>query len=117
MTGRSQQLGARTRGPKPGGNHEGRSASILPQLHWEATPSKTRTACAELGAEYVFWAQNLYSRMSLRRSPRLTGPSPKPELPQKPRPPKRVQNPAEDSVREANYQAELAQWEADKEEH
>ena len=55
--------------------------------------------------------------MSLRRSPRLTGPSPKPELPQKPRPPKRVQNPAEDSVREANYQAELAQWEADKEEH
>jgi len=55
--------------------------------------------------------------MSLRRSPRLTGPSPKPELPQKPRPPKRVQNPAEDSVREANYQVELAQWEADKEEH
>jgi len=55
--------------------------------------------------------------MSLRRSPRLTGPSPKPELPQKPRPPKRVQNPAEDSVREANYQVELAQWEAEKEEH
>ena len=55
--------------------------------------------------------------MSLRRSPRLTGPSPKPELPQKPRAPKPVQNPAENSVREANFQAELAQWEADKEEH
>ena len=55
--------------------------------------------------------------MSPRRSPRLKGPSPKPELPQKPRPPKRVNDVAADSVRVANYQAELAAWEAAKLEH
>ena len=55
--------------------------------------------------------------MSTRRSPRLTGPSPKPELPPKPRPPKRVKDVAADSVRQANFQAELAEWEAAKLEH
>ena len=55
--------------------------------------------------------------MSPRRSPRLKGPSPKPELPQKPRPPKRVNDVAADSVRVANYQAGLAAWEAAKLEH
>ena len=50
--------------------------------------------------------------MSPRRSPRLKGPSPKPELPQKPRPPKRVNDVAADSVRAANYKVELAAWEA-----
>ena len=43
--------------------------------------------------------------------------SPKPELPLKPKPPKRVQNIAEDSVRQANYQAELAAWKQTKVEH
>ena len=43
--------------------------------------------------------------------------SPKPKLPEKPRRPKRVKNPAEDSVRQANYQVELAAWEAAKVEH
>ena len=52
--------------------------------------------------------------MSPRRSPRF---SPKPDLPQKPRQPKRVQDPAADSVRQANYQVELAAWEAAKKEH
>ena len=55
--------------------------------------------------------------MSPRRSPRLKGPSPKPELPQKPRPPKRVNDVAADSVRAANYKVELAAWEAAKLEH
>ena len=54
--------------------------------------------------------------MATRRSPRLKG-SPKPELPPKPRPPKRVQNAAEDSVRQANFQVELAEWQAAKVEH
>ena len=54
---------------------------------------------------------------SPRRSPRLKGPSPKPELPQKPRPPKRVNDVAADSVRAANYKVELAAWEAAKLEH
>ena len=55
--------------------------------------------------------------MSTRRSPRLKGPSPKPELPPKPRPPKRVKDVLGNSVREANFQVELAAWEAAKEEH
>ena len=55
--------------------------------------------------------------MSPRRSPRLKGLSPKPELPLKPKPPKRVRNIAEDSVRQANYQAELAAWKQAKVEH
>ena len=45
------------------------------------------------------------------------GPSPKPELPPKPRPPKRVKDVLGNSVREANFQVELAAWEAAKEEH
>ena len=32
-------------------------------------------------------------------------------------PPRRVENPAEDSVRQANYQVELKAWEAAKVEH
>ena len=55
--------------------------------------------------------------MSTRRSPRLKGPSPKPELPPKPRPPKRVKDVLTNSVREANFQVELAAWEAAKQEH
>ena len=55
--------------------------------------------------------------MSPRRSPRFKKPSPKPELPKKPRKPERVNNPAENSVRQANYQVELAAWEAAKVEH
>ena len=56
--------------------------------------------------------------MEPRRSPRLKlKGSPKPELPPKPRPPKRVQNAAEDSVRQANFQVELAEWQAAKVEH
>ena len=55
--------------------------------------------------------------MSTRRSPRLKGLSPKPELPPKPRPPKRVKDVLTNSVREANFQVELAAWEAAKEEH
>ena len=55
--------------------------------------------------------------MSTRRSPRLKGLSPKPELPPKPRPPKRVKDVLGNSVREANFQVELAAWEAAKEEH
>ena len=54
--------------------------------------------------------------MATRCSPRLKG-SPKPELPHKPRPPKRVQNAAEDSVRQANFQVELAEWQQAKAEH
>ena len=53
---------------------------------------------------------------SPRRSPRFKV-SPKPDLPQKPRRPKRVQDPAADSVRQANYKADLVAWEAAKEEH
>ena len=53
---------------------------------------------------------------SPRRSPRFKV-SPKPDLPQKPLRPKRVQDPAADSVRQANYQVELAEWEAAKLEH
>ena len=53
---------------------------------------------------------------SPRRSPRFKL-SPKPKLPKKPRRPKRVKNPAEDSVRQTNYQVELAAWEAAKVEH
>ena len=53
---------------------------------------------------------------SPRRSPRFKL-SPKPKLPKKPRKPERVKNPAEDSVRQANYQVELAEWEAAKVEH
>ena len=53
---------------------------------------------------------------SPRRSPRFKV-SPKPDLPQKPRQPKRVQDPAADSVRQANYKADLVAWEAAKEEH
>ena len=55
--------------------------------------------------------------MSPRRSPRLIEPSPKPELPKKPRQPRRVENPAEDSVRQANYLVELKAWEAATVEH
>ena len=55
--------------------------------------------------------------MSPRRSPRFKKSSPKPELPKKPRQPKRVENPAEHSVRQAKYQVELAAWEAAKMEH
>ena len=55
--------------------------------------------------------------MSPRRSPRFIEPSPKPELPKKPRRPERVQDPAADSVRQANYQVELAEWEAARLEH
>ena len=55
--------------------------------------------------------------MAPRRSPRLKGPSPKPELPLKPLPPKRVNDVAADSVRAANYKVELAAWEAAKLEH
>ena len=55
--------------------------------------------------------------MSPRRSPRFKKPSPKPELPKKPRKPERVMNPVENSVRQANYQVELAAWEAAKVEH
>ena len=55
--------------------------------------------------------------MSPRRSPRFKKLSPKPELPKKPRQPKRVENRIVDSVRQANYQVELAAWQADKEEH
>ena len=54
---------------------------------------------------------------SPRRSPRFIEPSPKPELPKKPRRPERVQDPAADSVRQANYKVDLAAWEAAKEEH
>ena len=49
-----------------------------------------------------------------RRSPRLGGLSPKPKLPQKPRQPKGVQDPRADSVRQADYNVELAEWEAAK---
>ena len=52
-----------------------------------------------------------------RRSPRLGGLSPKPKLPHKPRQPKRLQDPAADSVRQANFKLELAEWEAEKVEH
>ena len=55
--------------------------------------------------------------VSPRRSPRLKGPSPKPELPRRPKPPKRVKDVAEDSVRQANFKLELAAWEAEKVEH
>ena len=55
--------------------------------------------------------------MSPRRSPRFKKLSPKPELPKKPRQPKRVENPAEHSVRQTKYQVELAAWEAAKMEH
>ena len=53
---------------------------------------------------------------SPRRSPRFKV-SPKPDLPQKPFRPKRVKDPAADSVRQANYKADLVAWEAAKEEH
>ena len=56
-------------------------------------------------------------RRSPRRSPRLKGLSPKPELPRRPKPPKRVKDLAEDSVRQANFKLELAEWEAEKVEH
>ena len=52
-----------------------------------------------------------------RPSPRFKKLSPKPELPKKPRKPERVEDPAANSVRQANYQAELAAWEAAKTEH
>jgi len=56
--------------------------------------------------------------MTPRRSPRFKAESsPKPELPKKPRRPERVQDPAADSVRQANYKVDLAAWEAAKEEH
>ena len=55
--------------------------------------------------------------VSPRRSPRLKGLSPKPELPRRPKPPKRVKDLAEDSVRQANFKLELAEWEAEKVEH
>ena len=49
---------------------------------------------------------------SPRRSPRLKGLSPAPEGPgPKPRPPRRVNDPAEDSVRQAVHAAALAAWE------
>ena len=53
---------------------------------------------------------------SPRRSPRFKV-SPKPDLPQKPRQPKRMQDPAADSVRQANYKADMAAWEAAHAEH
>ena len=60
-------------------------------------------------------------QMSPRRSPRLkeTGKYrvEGPELPRKPRRPKRVNNAAEDSVRQANFQAELAAWQVAQQEH
>ena len=52
----------------------------------------------------------------MRRSP-IKKVSPKPELPKKPRKPQRVEDPAANSVRQANYQVELAAWEAAKVEH
>ena len=56
--------------------------------------------------------------MSPRRSPRLKGLSPAPKGPgPKPQRPKRVKNAAEDSVRQATYEAELAAWSAANEEH
>ena len=58
--------------------------------------------------------------MSPRRSPRLKGLSPAPKGPgpkPKPQRPKRVKNAAEDSVRQAMYEAELAVWSAANEEH
>ena len=56
--------------------------------------------------------------MSPRRSPRLKGLSPAPKAPgPKPQRPKRVKNAAEDSVRQAMYEAELAVWSAANEEH
>ena len=51
-----------------------------------------------------------------RRSP-IKKVSPKPELPKKPRKSERVEDPAANSVRQANYQGELAAWEAAKQEH
>ena len=50
-----------------------------------------------------------------RRSPRLESPPPK--RPAKPRQPKRVQDETEDSVRQAQYKTELAEWETANEEH
>ena len=56
--------------------------------------------------------------MSPRRSPRLKGLSPAPKGPgPKPQRPKRVKNAAEDSVRQAMYEAKLAVWSAANEEH
>ena len=59
--------------------------------------------------------------MSPRRSPRLKEKEKYrvdgPELPRKPRRPKRVKNAAEDSVRQANFQAELAAWQVAQQEH
>ena len=56
--------------------------------------------------------------MSPRRSPRLKGLSPAPKGPgPKPQRPKRVKNAAEDSVRQATYETELAAWSAANEEH
>ena len=59
--------------------------------------------------------------MSPRRSPRLKEREKYrvdgPELPRKPRRPKRVKNAAEDSVRQANFQAELAAWQVAQQEH
>ena len=56
---------------------------------------------------------------SPRRSPRLKGLSPAPKGPgPKPQPPRRrVKDPAEDSVRQAVYAAELAAWEQASKEH
>ena len=56
---------------------------------------------------------------SPRRSPRLKGLSPAPKGPgPKPLPPRRrVKDPAEDSVRQAVYAAELAAWEQASKEH
>ena len=53
-----------------------------------------------------------------RRSPRLGGLSPAPKGPgPKPQPPKRVRDPVEDSVRQANFKAELAAWQEASKEH
>ena len=88
---------------------------LLPQLTlvWGSLPEAKKYT-----SRPISWSRiRNRARMSPRRSPRLKGLSPKPELPLKPKPPKRVQNIAEDSVRQANYQAELAAWKQAKVEH
>ena len=79
-------------------------------VNWEAspTPSGTRGVRFAHVEKPFLQEKGIMQDMSPRRSPRFKKPSPKPELPKKPRKPERVNNPVENSVRQANYQVELA---------
>ena len=74
---------------------------------FNATPTVLR---AHVEKRLFAWKPDFAAQIpmsSMRRSP-IKKVSPKPELPKKPRKPQRVEDPAANSVRQANYQAELA---------